>query len=352
MERFQLTNDKGQIIFSTLNEECLKCVEKCPIGKSLINLSLCDKKKRRRFLSVNNGYKIYFCTDDKDYINSTRLFNDKTNILISLVPFIKDMRASLINELTKENKRLLHNVTSLNGHNIQELYSVVDQNLLSQEYIRQKQLIITKINSDLDQAAKMFLRIAKNNAAMKTEFAVFKKLLDPEPALSFKIHKIRKVLLNILHVFFQDFSDQHIYVKIEPCELEVYIDYESIQVAFYHFFDNATKYCLPNSEIFIKFKKNEDEVILSIEMVSLEIKEHELEKIFFEGYSGENAVKSSISGDGFGMHVLERVLKLNGVTLKLLPNSYGKKRYYNSCRYCKNIFLFKFPTFQFVSKFT
>lgn len=343
MERFQLVNNKGQEVFSNLTEECIKCIDKCPIGKSSLNVSACDKRMRKRFLSMDKEYVLYYCTDEKDYINSSRLFNDKIRVLKSMIPFIKSIREGITVELTKENKRLLHNVTSLNGHNIQELYSVVDQNLLSQEYMQQKQLIIEKISSDVDQAAKMFLRIAKNNAAMKTEFAVFKKLLDSEPTLNFKTHNIRKVLLNILHVFFQDFSDQGTYVKIEHCEDEVWIDYESIQVAFYHFFDNATKYCLPNSEIIIKFKKNEIAIIVSVEMVSLEIKEHELKKIFYEGYSGENATKSGISGDGLGMHVLERVLKLNKVSLKLLPHCYGKKRQFNSCYYCTNIFLFTFP---------
>jgi signal transduction histidine kinase len=344
MENIKLLNDKGQIIYSNIKSECNKCIERCPVGKSIIDVSFCDKQKRKRYLEETNSYQIYFCTSNKDFINSNRLFNDKIEILKSFVPFIEEMRDDITNDINKENKRLLHNVTSLNGHNIQEIYSVVDQNLLSQAHLQQKELIIEKIKGDLDQAARMFLRIAKNNAAMKTEFAVFRKLLEPKPLLLFKMHRIHKVLLNILHVFFQDFSEQNIYVKIDPNDLEVFIDYESIQVAFYHFFDNATKYCLPKTEIFIKFKKGENrtDVIVSIEMTSLEIKSGENKKIFEEGYSGENARKIGIAGDGLGMYVLNRVLDLNKVSLKILPHAFGKKIHFKQAYFCKNIFLFTF----------
>ena len=60
----------------------------------------------------------------------------------------------------------------------------------------------------------MFLRIAKHNIHMKTEFSIYKKLDRLDATFEFSLNPIRKVILNVLHTFFADFTNKNIYVYV------------------------------------------------------------------------------------------------------------------------------------------
>ena len=51
---------------------------------------------------------------------------------------------------------------------------------------------------------------------------------------SFSKHKLRDIVMLVLHPFFADFSAKVIYVDIEECYDYVYVDFESFHVALYH----------------------------------------------------------------------------------------------------------------------
>ena len=85
-----------------------------------------------------------------------------------------------INEIRAEEQikvnRLVHNLTSINAHNIQEIYDLVPQDVLAQNWRKQLDFIKTEIKQDLDKAALMFLRIAKHNTHMRSEFSIYRKI--------------------------------------------------------------------------------------------------------------------------------------------------------------------------------
>jgi len=340
---YEIQSPWGEIMASNLCNECRLCKQNCPFDK--IVKRICDKTKK-----THKAYKgnfdlgeIYCCSGEISEINSNRIFKDRINVLKDISIHLYDVSEKVKESVNQNTKRLLHNVTTLNAHNIQELYALVPQETLTQNLQSQLGIIEKEIFNDTKEAARTFLRIAKNNAALKVEFSVFKKLFEIEPNLQIKKHFIHKVLLNLLHIFFQDFTDLDVRIVIADTQAQVSVDYESLQVAFYHFFDNAVKYCAPGENIIITFDYSDYSFYMKVDMLSIEIDLDEVNLIFNEGYCGRNAQFLKKNGDGIGLNFLSRILKINNAELKVKPNVNSKRnKFIKSVRYTNNIFEFHF----------
>lgn len=316
-----LTNDRGESRYSTLPQECFACMSRCNSSSKIVTCDL-NKKKRRQGKEANKVGTAYLCSSEEDYLNSSKIFKYKLAFYLALVPEVRAIRESIREELNKETKRLIHNLTSLNAHNIQEVYSIVPQDALTKNI--KKQLSTTKsyIDSNTSEAAAALLRIAKNNVSIRNEFSVFKKLYEVSPMLNRNYHSIHKVVLNVLHPFFNDFAANYIDVNVSASTERVYLDYESIHVALYHIIENASKYICPSSKMQISFKRTGNVLIILFDMVSLKIEDVDVDKIFEEGYSGVNAIATEKAGNGIGMNIMLRVLRLNGASLRIRRNVY------------------------------
>jgi hypothetical protein len=85
--------------------------------------------------------------------------------------------------------RLVHNLTSINAYNIQEIYDLIPQSVLASNWKDQlifieKEVVKTKRNCN------DVLRIAKNNIHMKSEFSIYKKL-DRENKTPLEFHSFQ-----------------------------------------------------------------------------------------------------------------------------------------------------------------
>ena len=121
---------------------------------------------------------------------------------------------------------------------------------------------------------------------MKVEFSVFQKLNNTSPALQIRKHQVRKVILNVFHIFFQDFTDKNVHVEIEGNNSSLNFDYESIFVALYHVIENTTKYIAPNSRLKVNFVETTNGITVKLDMLSIQIKKRKWTVVFVEGYSG------------------------------------------------------------------
>jgi light-regulated signal transduction histidine kinase (bacteriophytochrome) len=315
-----ITDDKGSIIFSTLTSTCENCIKSSKTGTFVVQS--CDSfgETRRIGKMQNFDGNTFICSKDSDLVKSSRIFKEKLAIYSELKAELSIMKKQIEEDHNQPVKRLIHNLTSLNAHSIQDLYSLIPQETLTKNYQNQIKNIERLILLEPAEAAKTFLRIAKYNASMKTEFSVFKKLYESEPILQPQYHPIRKIIFNLLYIFFPDFTDQIIYVDVQENYDKLYIDYESMHVAFYHLIQNATKYAMPNSTIEISFSKTETKYSINFKMLSLKIEEDEKLKIFEENYSGIQAKKIEKSGNGIGLYLVKRILEMNNAQLVVLNN--------------------------------
>lgn len=319
MKHLKITNSDNETVASNLEVECLKCYSTCDSPGRVIEV--CPKYHvKRRFGKIKDSKSTTFLCCDQT--KTTKLFRDKLEGLSYAYPDLSLKEEIIKNVIKKDEQkrinRLIHNLTSINAHNIQEIYDIVPQEILTQNLKQQLSVIEKQIVESPKEAAKMFLRIAKHNIHMKSEFSIYKKMDRANPNLELRKHPIRKVILNVLHTFFVDLSDKEVFVNIQDYSKKIRIDYETIQVAIYHLVENSTKYSKPKSTIEISFEEISTSLKIRFRMISLHILEEEKDKIFSEGYSGINAKKTKKQGEGIGLWRIRQMLKLNNADLSLV----------------------------------
>lgn len=285
------------------------CLSSCDfVGKVIEN---CPEYggRRRQGISSTNKCQIFFCCDKT---KTTKLFKGKIESLCYSYPDIRIPIDEIRAEEQKKVNRLVHNLTSINAHNIQEIYDLVPQEVLAQNWKTQLNHIKEEILKDPDKAALMFLRIAKHNTHMKSEFSIYKKIeKDENSQLEIRQHKLRNVLLNTLHTFFSDFTKRDVYVEVTDFFYQLRFDYETIQVALYHLLENASKYTFPKSKVIVSAFENTEYITLQFVMTSAYVAPEEKEDIMKEGVSGIMARKMSAQGDGIGMWRINQMMEIN-----------------------------------------
>ena len=203
MISYNLKDNKGNTIKTNLPNECKICIDGCSVNSRVINCYI-NSKKRRQGKSMTPSGTTYLCSDNKDLLKSSRIFKEKLDVYTEFIPDFLKVKDDIYNEINQNTKRLLHNIISLNAHNIQELYSLVPQEILTQNFRKQHNIVKKQVIESPKEAADTFMRVVKNTLTMKTEFSVFNRLFEKNPSLSFSNHNISKVILNAFHIFFQD----------------------------------------------------------------------------------------------------------------------------------------------------
>ncbi len=313
MKHFYIEDSKGLLIAENLSNECRECYSNCNLKGNVIPECPLYGGQRKQGKIENNRSKTFLCCDTT---KTTKLFRDKLEALSYAYPDLIIPKKE-IEEKTKKAEqqkvnRLVHNLSSINAHNIQEIYDLVPQSVLSSNWKKQTDYIKKEIKSNPDKAAMVFLRLAKHSIHMKSEFSIYRKLdREDSVSLDFKNYPIRNVLLNVLHTFFADFTNNGIYVEVDEYFKEINIDYETIQVAIYHLIENASKYTKPNSTVHIKFEDSKANLQVIFDMVSVHINPSEKDQVYNEGFSGSNAKKMMKNGDGIGMWRIKQMMELN-----------------------------------------
>jgi hypothetical protein len=341
MKHFSIRDEFNNVISENLTDNCIGCFNKCESIGNLIECKDNNEKRRQGLITSKKGVTFLCC----DTTKTTKLFRQKLEGLsyafYDLILPKKQIEEDLKKIEQHKVNRLVHNLTSINAHNIQEIYDLVPQEILSTNWKTQTEFIKKEITRHPDKAAMMFLRIAKHNIHMKSEFSIYRKLdRTDKVSLDIKSWAIRNVLLNVLHTFFSDFTSNRIYVQVEDNYSKIPFDYETIQVALYHLIENASKYTKPNSTINIKFSENDKYLLMSMEMISLYIDPSERIKIYSEGHSGKIAKSIGKSGDGIGMWRIKQMIELNGGVIDIICGD--KIQLLNKVEYANNIFNLKF----------
>jgi light-regulated signal transduction histidine kinase (bacteriophytochrome) len=337
MEHFKIVDPSENLEHSNMPAACSACFATATLGLSINESNTCGKRKR--LLEMNGDKLFYYCSGEEECLGSNKVFRSKVNVIKAFIPLFTSYKLQVAQELNRQNKRIFHNIITLNGHNIQELYALVSERTLSQKVDQQRTIIKDAIERNIDDSVSMFLRIAKNNLAIQTNFNVFNKLSEPKPVMSYRKHNVRRVLLTVFHVFFQDFFDKNIRVTIEDSDIEILLDFESTSVAFYHILDNAAKYSLKGSRINIKFVDNEKACLVMFEMDSIEIKEEEKYKLTEEGFKGDAAKRMESEGNGIGMFIINQLLKLTQSKLIVNPKIHNTRQLYDGIPYYRNQFI-------------
>ncbi len=288
-----------------------------------------------RYVKISNSkYTIFALTTKTQYIKSSRKFNTEVQLILDCMDDAIKFRSDFVKNTHEHTNRLIHNLVTLNAHNMQEVYSIIPQEVLADKRNKQWKKVITEhVQEDLSEAALSLVRIAKNSLKMKTERSVYDSLRNGKVSLEQKNHHIHRVLMNLFYVFFPDFTDKDVLVNVERTTLQSVFDYETVTVALYYILDNIVKYIKPNSELTVSIDKEQfsSKITITFDMLSIKVDESELEKIFEEGVSGHHATRCGKAGQGIGMGRARELLKINNMDIHFEP---VKDTELNQLHYC------------------
>jgi signal transduction histidine kinase len=340
--KFYIQNLDNESIVSNLEEACIACFDNCNTNGSKVpqcKIGLSQTKRYGKLVS-EKGTIFLCCSKTK----TSKLFKEKLEILKYTIPSFFKINSLATIETSKKSQenfnRIVHNLRKINAQNIQQLYDLVPQSLLTENIDNQLQIIHDHILQEPQKAAKMFLRIAKNCSSIRSEFIVYDKLHIDNPNLSLREHKIQSIILNVYHPFEQEFQKKNVKLRIETNTKKILLDYDTVRVALFHIFGNAVKYTKQRSILDITFNDSDKELNVSFQMTSLYISINELSKLFEDTYSGVNARKIHKEGTGMGMGIIKRALELNNAELIIIPGSKIIKD--NGIDYADNDFIIKF----------
>lgn len=337
-----LLNKRDQLIHSRSVPGCSKCLFDTESENEQVRACAVKGVHRKGALSTELG-RVYLCTSNPDEIKSSKLFKKNLMFYAEMLGTFDDMKVAVHEAGTKFTKRLIHNLTSLHAHILQDLYLLVPQEALSKcnNASEQWQVVREAMDENEREVSKGFLRILKNSVAIKTEFNVFQKLYSDKATLNEKYHSLHRVLKNVASMYFQNFQEKNINVTQDDFVGEAFFDYESMSVALHHLFHNATKYTQNNSAVRISFPCDDGIPRIKLQMTSLPIEMDEMELIYEDGYSGRAAKKLELAGDGAGMGIAKKLLQLNGATLSIEA---GTPQYTKlGTQYAENSFQIEFP---------
>lgn len=338
--KFLIKGPNGEVVAKRVVTECATCFASLPRGGTTKCRCPAFGKVRRFGVVMSTAGTTCLCSPAENDVNSVRVFRARLEAYTTVTPFVQGIRADLLASYNQQLNRVTHNLTSLNAHCIQELFALVPQETLTKNIWQQMNVVKEAMRASPDEAAKTFLRIAKNNLAMKLEFVAMRYVDEAAPHPAFREHPIQKVVLNVLHAFFQDFNDHGVHVKVEDCDAYVSLDYDTFHVALYHIMDNATKYVMPKSTVTVRFALESGRVHVLFEMMSLAIAKQEVHRIGEEWFSGDMAKHLQLAGHGMGMFRTKRLLRANNGYLSVRCNiDPAKATRHNGIEYEQNEFL-------------
>lgn len=342
MDHVHVSDSAGKVLVSRLGVNCLEmcfslastACEKC-VGHE-------GGGTRRRGKKVVNTGTVFLCTADEDMVKSKRVFNRTIDAYAEMIAGLGEIQRQAAEDAREEGRRLVHNLTTLNSHIIQEIYNIVPQDELAGTPNQQISLIARAISASPPAVAQAALRILKNAVAARTEMQVVRRFRTiPQLPPQLRPHKIHKVIKNVLITFFQESQDRELYWNLRTTGERIMVDYELVSAALYRFFENCVKYCAPGSTVDIAFEAIDNRLDVVMEMSSLPVVPGEEARIFDEGVSGAMAKKYNLSGSGLGLSIVRQLLEVNSATVSVHAGT--RVEVIRGIEYAPNRFTFSFP---------
>lgn len=323
-EHIEIRDASGRILISRIGENCRElCIANASASCEKCHLHVGGGIRRKGIKTVTNG-TVFFCTADKDMLNSKKVFIRTMNAYAEIIVRLTEAQKLAAEDVREESRRLVHNLTTLNTHIIQEIYNIVPQDDMAGSANNQIKLISKAISTDPTAAAQAALKILKNAVAARNEMQIVRRFrTTPQLPPQLKPHMIHKVIKNVLITFFQESLERDIYWNLRTTGERVLIDYELVSAALYRFFENCVKYCAPTSTVDIAFEPMKNHLQILLEMKSLPILPGEEKKIFEEGFSGTMAKHNSLNGSGIGLSIVNELLEANNASISVIT---GKNR--------------------------
>ena len=339
-----LSDETGRTVINDFEEpSCLNCITTCSIRGMRSAVCALDGKKRHVFFVQDEKGQLYIC-DDKE--KTSKNFLTYVDLIKHCRPALVERYRNLATDIQraafKEIDAFQHNIVHINAEAINEFYSYITQDTLVTQYWKLHELISDNITRQKEESVELIAKLARHNLRIKTELSVMSKLSNPDGKPSFNLGKPRDAIMSNVYMHYPMFNKRRVRVNVAENWDKFNIDYDTLQVASFYIIENTTKYTEKGSTLNIDFKMTPHQCAIEFSMSSLFVKASEVERIFDEGFRGEEAQKTKKGGKGIGLYRAQRLVNfMNG---KLLieageTSHQGKDGFY----YADNKFVIELP---------
>lgn len=330
---YEIVDSLGQIVYSNISD----CDGYKLFSDSKENCSRGGYKQVYRDFPFGN---VRLLSDlNNEALSTAKIATRTAMAYASLSPIISDIKK------TQETQYSIfsHNLVTTHSRLQDEIESIISEDKLARAltYAEQVSAVKKSLQSDIDAASESVFEIAKRIIDLQAQITGF-KVLSGEIKPDIWPQNIKKVLLNIIYPYYDDFRKMDVGIKIYIDDTVavnnlVPLDYKVFNIALHHFLNNIVKYAFPYSHVDIRFDAESKE--LSFDMISIRIEKDELDKLFDLKVSGKNS--KGLSGDGIGMFMVKKALDLLNAEMIIEPD-YSIARAINDRNYTKNTFIFQF----------
>ena len=290
------------------NEVCERCLAEEIRGKC--------QKSRYAVKASKNDSEFIFCFD-KNVVSKQAKHIAK----ITLEAF------PLITKAARERNRDLNKIQTIAYHNAKKMNASIGQKIDKlipyEEYSREEDkinVIKAAIQSTPDSVAREILGVRKTVEQIEAEYNLIEVLDLSEPFSENDLTLIRahKVLVLGYYFYQEEFSKKRIFVKISETDLAIKVDYGVAKSAIGQIFNNALKYCKPETPLYVNVNDVNDYIELQFQMTSLYFDESECSKFTELGARG-NQVKD-IAGEGVGLYAVYHFMRMHNGYFKMSSN--------------------------------
>ncbi len=341
---FEIRNKQDRVLASNL--------ESCP--GEIIDSLVGKEKENVRIGNVRNAFREdadaeiqLVIVNDKELSNSTRGISRVAATYLSLVPQFLEIERRQRAHFDVIIGRFAHNLVDIDRKVKGHLERLAPDTLREKTYADFRDTVEERIKSNTQSAANDVCQIAHRATDLEAQIAGLRVIsgLADEIAPSLIDANILRTLRRLQQPFLSELEKKQIRIdnRIDMAEADrrkVRIDPQLLNVALSQFFNNAAKYALAGTAIVIDATFENEHCVVKVEMDSLLIEHYETNKIFQEKYKGRNAKK--LPGNGIGMFMTRRALRIMKADIEVHPQA-GTEQIVDGKKYCKNVFLLKFP---------
>jgi hypothetical protein len=161
-------------LFDNFPQDCLKLIGPFKESQRVFTIQIEHKVFDARIGRKSNSFgTIYTLTTEPKFVARYKLFKELLDMsLIALNP-LTVFKTRIEQQQLERAEDFIHNLTSLHSYSLQELFSLIPQNLLSQNINKQKDIVKNILGDKPNVATTTLLNLIKYNVAIKIEFSVF-----------------------------------------------------------------------------------------------------------------------------------------------------------------------------------
>jgi hypothetical protein len=124
--RYRIKDKSGKEIFCNLTERESGLIQQLSSKSQKM-----ESRSLRGGVLSNEKFDVYAFSSHKDYLKSSQKFKTELGVILNSTRFIDEIIESTNTSRNKSTRRLIHNLTTLNAHNIQEIHSLITQENVS-----------------------------------------------------------------------------------------------------------------------------------------------------------------------------------------------------------------------------